>query len=85
MYHIIPPEKLTRTYFTRLSYNVGVSQLMRAKFYHRVRRARMAEWAKWAATAVLCGWYALTLRWPKALYLAVMRREISRGLWSGGK
>ncbi len=85
MYHIIPPEKLTRTYFTRLSYNVGVSQLMRAKFYHRVQRARMAEWAKWAATAVLCGWYALTLRWSKALYLAVMRREISRGLWSGGK
>lgn len=85
MYHIIPPEKLTRAYFTRLSYNVGVSQLMRAKFHHRVRRARMAEWAKWAATAVLCGWYALTLRWSKALYLAVMRREISRGLRSGGK
>ncbi len=85
MYHIIPPEKLTRAYFSRLSYNVGVSQLRRARFYHRVRRARMAECAKWAATAVLCGWYVLTLRWSKARYLAVMRREITRGLWSAAE
>ena len=85
MYHIIPPEKLTRAYFSRLSYNVGVSQLRRARFYHRVRRVRVTECAKWAATAVLCGWYALTLRWSKARNLAVMRREITRGLWSAAE
>ena len=30
MWHIIPPEKLTESYFRRLCYNVGVSQRLRA-------------------------------------------------------
>lgn len=84
MYHIIPPEKLTDSYFSRLSYNVGVSQLRRAVFFRRVRRARAAECMKWVATAVLCCFYLATLQWPKAHYLYMMRRGISRGLWSKG-
>ena len=35
MWHIIPPEKLTESYFRRLCYNVGVSQRLRAGMYRR--------------------------------------------------
>ncbi|MBO4994131.1 MAG: glycosyltransferase family 2 protein, partial [Alistipes sp.] len=38
MYHIIPEEKLSAKYLARLSYNVGVSQLRRARYYHRKGR-----------------------------------------------
>ena len=82
MYHIIPAEKLTRDYFSRLSYNIGVSQLRRAVFYRRVRRARVAECGKWIATAAIAAWFFVTLRWSKAEYLVLMRRGITRGLWS---
>ena len=56
MYHIIPPEKLTANYLSRLSYNIGVSQLRRAKYYHRVGRVRAMELVKWAVTIVLALW-----------------------------
>ncbi len=82
MYHIIPAEKLSREYFSRLSYNIGVSQRRRAAFYHRVGRARVAECGKWAATAALAAWFFVTLRWSKARYLVLMRSGITRGLWS---
>ena len=82
MHHIIIPEKLTDDYFERLSYIVGASQLLRAKFYHRVGRARMAEVGKWLATIVLSMWYFVTLQWAKAKYLIKMRYHISRGIWS---
>ena len=35
MWHIIPPAKLTGAYFRRLSYNVGVSQRLRAEIHRR--------------------------------------------------
>lgn len=84
MYHIIPPEKLTVDYFSRLCYNVGVSQLRRARFYRRIVRARVSECLKWVATAAICCWYLPTLQWGKARYLLLMRRRISCGLWSEG-
>ena len=82
MYHIIPPEKLTASYISRLSYNVGVSQLRRAKYYHRVGRVRAMELVKWAVTIVLAIWYFVKLKWSKAKYLLLMRWNITRGLWS---
>ncbi len=82
MYHIIPPEKLTVEYFTRLSYNVGVSQLRRAKFYRRVWRTRFKELGKWLATLALALWCFVTLQWGKAKYLLMMRYHITRGLFS---
>lgn len=85
MYHIIPEEKLSREYFSRLSYNVGVSQLRRAAFYHRVGRARVSECGKWVATVAIAAWFLVTLRWSRAEYLILMRRGITRGLWSGAK
>ena len=82
MYHIIIPEKLTDDYFERLSYNVGVSQLLRAKFFHRVGRLRLAEMGKMVATLVLAAWYFVTMQWGKAKYIIKMRYHISRGVWS---
>ena len=82
MYHIIPPEKLTANYLSRLSYNIGVSQLRRAKYYHRVGRVRAMELIKWAVTIVLALWYFVTLQWSKAKYLLLMRWNITKGLWS---
>ena len=82
MYHIIPPEKLTANYISRLSYNVGVSQLRRAKFYHRVGRVRAMELVKWAVTIVWALWYFVTLQWSKSRYLLMLRYNITRGLYS---
>lgn len=82
MYHIIPAEKLTIDYLRRLSYNVGVSQLRRARYYHRKGRVRLKECAKWVATVALAAWYAVALQWSKAKYLTIMRWNITRGLWS---
>lgn len=82
MYHIIPKEKLTVDYFTRLCYNVGVSQLRRAKFYHRVGVTRLKECGKWLAAILLALWCVITLQWSKANYLLMMRYHITRGLFS---
>lgn len=82
MYHIIPKEKLTVEYLRRLSYNVGVSQLRRARYYHRKGRVRLNECGKWLATLVLAAWYGIILQWRKAKYLIIMRYNITRGLWS---
>ncbi|MBR5864555.1 MAG: glycosyltransferase family 2 protein [Alistipes sp.] len=82
MYHIITKEKLTLDYLKRLSYNVGVSQLRRARYYHRIGRMKCRECIKWGITLALVAWYGITLQWSKAKYLCVMRWQISRGLWS---
>lgn len=82
MYHVISEDKLSAEYLCRLSYNVGVSQLRRARYYHRRGRVRLKEILKWGATLLLVLWYLLTLRWSKAYYLVLMRWNITRGLWS---
>lgn len=82
MYHIIPTEKLTANYLKRLSYNIGVSQLRRARYYHRVKRVRFMEIMKWVATLAMAAWYLITLQWSKAKYLLLMRWNITRGVWS---
>lgn len=78
MWHIIPPEKLTETYFRRLCYNVGVSQRLRAAIYRRYPKTVVLECMKWVATLLL----SLTMRPRKSLWLIRMRYEISRGLFS---
>lgn len=85
MYHIIPSEKLSQEYLSRLSYNVGVSQLRRARLYRRVWPVRIKELFKWVVTLALALWYTITLQWHKGYYLLLMRSNISRGLWSNSK
>ena len=78
MWHIIPPEKLTESYFRRLCYNVGVSQRLRAGMYRRYPKTLLFEGLKWGATLLL----SLTMPPRKSLWLIRMRYEISRGLLS---
>ena len=78
MCHIIPPAKLTGAYFRRLSYNVGVSQRLRAEIHRRLPKTFVLEIAKWAATLVLC----CTMPPRKSRWLLRMRLEISRGLFT---
>lgn len=78
MWHIIPPEKLTESYFRRLCYNVGVSQRLRAGMYCRYPKTLLFECLKWGATLLL----SLTMPPRKSLWLIRMRYEISRGLLS---
>lgn len=81
IYHRIYDEKLTDEYLTKLFYNVGVSQRMRAKLRGRQCRAFVAEFAKWGATLLLC----LTYRPQRSCYLLKLRYNISKGLFSGKK
>ena len=78
MWHIIPPEKLTESYFRRLCYNVGVSQRLRAGMYRRYPKTLLFERLNWGATLLL----SRTMPPRKALWLIRMRYEISRGLLS---
>lgn len=75
--HIIPPEKLTDSYFRRLCYNVGRSQRLRAAIHGRRYKARLLELLKWCATLLLC----LSLHPCQARWLLCMRREITKGLF----
>ncbi len=80
MFHIIPDEKLTREYLDRLSYNIGVSQRIRAKI--EGRGYVVPEAVKWCATVAIACSYILCGDLPKARYLWRMRRMITKGLLS---
>ncbi len=80
IYHHIAPEKLTHDYFTRLSHAIGVSEQIRTRQIGRYGARLLSETVKWAATLVLAVGYALSLQWPKARYLVLMRAQITRGL-----
>lgn len=77
MYHIIPPEKLTRDYFLRLNFNNGLSQLQRARLHNRVAMLYIRECAKWVATLLLCLVHSPAQRRA----LIAMRRQISKGIF----
>lgn len=80
MYHIIPEEKLTKEYFTRLAYNTGVSQRARARIHRRMVQLYMGEIAKWCATLLL----SLVHHPAQSRYLLLMRRHITRGITHRG-
>lgn len=80
IYHHIAPEKLTHDYFTRLSHAIGVSEQIRTRQIGRYGARLLSEAVKWAATLVLAAGYTLSLQWPKARYLVLMRAQITRGL-----
>ena len=81
MYHIIPAEKLTDTYFERLCYNTGISQLTRAELHRRTTRLYIGEVMKWCATLLLC----LIHTPAQSKYLIKMRRNISKGIFAKNK
>jgi glycosyltransferase involved in cell wall biosynthesis len=77
MYHIIPAEKLTAEYFERLTYNIGISQHVRATLHGRRMQLYLSEIAKWFATLLLC----LVHRPAQSHYLLKLRYNISRGVF----
>lgn len=82
MWHLIPSRKLERDYFDKLCYNIGVSQQVRARLSNSVLSLRIKELMKWLATLVIALGYLLSFRCSKARYLLIMRREITRGIYS---
>ena len=80
IYHHIPQSKLTEDYFRRLSFGVGRSKYVRADIEGNVDALFADERRKRFYTAVLCAWYVLTLRPTKAVWLARMRKGISKGI-----
>ncbi len=78
--HIIPARKLTRDYFDRLCYNIGVSQRIRADLDGRTGRLFLGEGMKWGAALLLAAGYLFMLRPAKARRLLGMRRQITRGI-----
>ena len=80
MWHIIPSEKTTDDYFDRLTYNIGVSQKLRASI--QGDRILHLELVKWGVTLAIALFYAITLQWLKACYIVRLRRNITRGIVS---
>ena len=81
MYHIIPESKLTDEYFDRLTYNIGVTQRLRARLDGRMFASGVAEYGKWAVTLIIAAWYAVTGRGAAARKLLSMRNGITRGFF----
>ena len=81
MYHIIPEDKLSRDYFTRLATNTGISQRTRAELNNVILRLYIGELIKWVATLLLC----LTHHPLQSRYLILMRKHISKGIFSRNK
>lgn len=82
MWHLIPARKLTRNYFEKLSYNIGVSQRRRAELSGGVATLYLREVMKWGATLLIALFWLLTLRPAKALWLLRLRRGITRGIFA---
>ena len=81
VYHHISPRKLTREYFDKLSYGVGVSKYIRADKDGELRELYRDEKLKRIYTLVIALFYVLTLQPQKAVWLWRMRQGISKGVF----
>lgn len=81
VYHHISPRKLTREYFDKLSYGVGVSKYIRADKDGELRELYRDERLKRIYTLVIALFYVLTLQPQKAVWLWRMRQGISKGVF----
>ncbi len=85
LYHLIPPKKLTKDYFNRLTYGIGVSehyrtlQIGKKKFLVRLAK----EAVKWGGTIVLWISFAIKGQFSKGNKLVVFRWNVSKGLLCG--
>ncbi len=80
VHHIIPPERLTREYFSEVCYRIGCSERVRTQAAGGYAGRLVAECVKWCAAAVLAAGYFVTMRGSKGGYLLLMRSRITRGL-----
>ncbi|MFI3247790.1 MAG: glycosyltransferase [Rikenellaceae bacterium] len=85
MHHLIPDEKLERSYLDRLWFNIGVSQFRRAEIEGESGANIMVlerEFIKWIATLLIALLYMVCFAPSKSKYLILMRYHISRGILS---
>lgn len=82
LYHLIPPKKLTKDYFDRLTYGIGVSERMRTlQIGKKKYLSRMVKEAvKWGATLVLWIGFALKGQFNKGNKLVSFRKNVTLGL-----
>ncbi len=82
LYHLIPPKKLTKDYFDRLTYGIGVSERMRTlQIGKKKYLSRMVKEAvKWGATLVLWIGFALKGQFNKGNKLIAFRKNVTLGL-----
>lgn len=76
--HFIEKEKLTDTYFDRLTRNIGIGQKKRSK---SIPTLYIAETCKWGITLLLSAYYCCTGNCPAGHYLIKMRKNISKGIF----
>ena len=82
LYHLIPPKKLTRDYFDRLTISIGRSERMRTQSIGKSKFAKrlLSEAIKWCASIVLCIGFTLTLKPSKGWKLIQFRCNVTKGL-----
>lgn len=82
LYHIIPPKKLTKEYFDKLTYSIGRSERIRTKNISTSKywKRLIAEGIKWAASFVLCTYYTITFSPQKGFKLLRFRYNVTKGL-----
>ena len=85
LYHLIPSKKLTKDYFDRLTYGIGVSERYRTQQIGTVKYLKrlLKEAVKWAATLVLWIGFALKGQFNKGNKLVAFRRNVTKGLLFG--
>lgn len=82
IFHIISPDRLTKTYFKAVCYRVGQSERIRTltNGCGAFRKKMLSEVFKWGATIMIGLFHCLTLQFSKAQSLVEMRVQITRGL-----
>ena len=82
LYHLIPEKKLSKDYFDRLTYSIGISERRRTlkigkgKYLKRL----VSEMVKWAASIVLCIGHTLMGSPKKGWKLIQFRWNLTKGL-----
>jgi len=82
LYHIIPPIKLSKTYFNNLTFSLGQSERIRTLQISKVTffKRLFAELIKWAATIVLFIGFCLKFQMQKGTRLLLFRWNVTKGL-----
>ena len=84
IYHLINPERLTRSYFEKLCFNIGRSERVRTLNISKGKYAErlIMEMVKWLGASVLAVGYLLKMQPWRGWYLIIMRAQVTRGLFS---
>ena len=82
LYHIIPPQKLTKEYFNNLTFSIGQSERMRTLSVSKLKYLKRLffELIKWSGSFVLFAGFCAKLQWQKGTKLLLFRWNVTKGL-----